>query len=114
MAAPRALTKAYFDNAMLNTSAEIANMHDEIMEIKKIVKGDGNGNPSQGERIRDNAAEIEKNKHEIKEIKEFIKEMRPLLPIMRGIMFLGSAFGITLIAFIWGIVTHQISVSFSP
>ena len=121
MAATKAITERQFNTRLIPIEAEIASISDDVKdtaedvkEIKKIVKGDGNGNKGHGELIRDNRAELDRHEQSIKELNEFMKSLHPIVSFYKVMIYFGSALGLSVIALIWMIITHQVSINFSP
>ena len=117
MAATKAITERYIESVLLPIKAELAklaNTAEDVKEIKKIVKGDGNGNKGHGELIRDNRAELDRHEQSIKELNEFMKSLHPIVSFYKVMIYFGSALGLSVIALIWMIITHQVSINFSP
>ena len=110
MAVSKPVTERQLKDAFLPMEAEIANMRDdvtelrtEIREIKHIVKGDGNGTPGHGEQIRDNREAITAINKKLDKIGDSVSGMSKTLIISFILFFAG---------FLWLILTHQVSIVF--
>ena len=120
MAVSKPVTERQLKDAFLPMEAEIANMRDDVTELrdefkqmKKVITGNGSG-IGLDEQARNNRRDIDESKERIKELQEVIKNIQPLITFSKVGIWAGSAFGLLIIGLLWAIFTHQININYNP
>ena len=92
---------------------------ENMVQIAKVVerldaKLNGNGSIGLDEQVRINKHDIEGHKMELNALKDVIKSIQPMIMFYKVGVWFASAIGLSIIALIWGLLTGQASLDFTP
>lgn len=105
-----------FHSERLNKIDEAAKNNATIARIVEKLDAKVNGNGSIGidELVRQNQKDIAVHGKELEVLKDFVKSQQPMIMFYKVGVWFASAIGLSLIALIWGLLTGQASINFTP
>lgn len=105
-----------FHSERLNKIDEAAKNNAQIARIveKLDAKVNGNGTIGIDELVRQNQKDIAVHGKELEVLKDFVKSQQPMIMFYKVGVWFASAIGLSLIALIWGLLTGQASINFTP
>lgn len=107
----------------LDFHSERLNKYDRASEnmaqIAKIVerldsKINGNGTLGLDEIVRQNQHELQSHSRDLDSLKEVVKGIQPMVMFYKVGVWFASAIGLSIIALIWGMLTGQVVLDFTP
>lgn len=110
------LRRLDFHSERLNKIDEAAKNYAQIARVVEKLESKVNGNGTIGldELVRQNQHEIAAHKLELNVLKDFMKSQQPMIIFYKVGVWFASAIGLSLIALIWGLLTGQASINFTP
>ncbi len=100
-------------------SKRIGRIEMDILKLNQIAqvisdishKVNGNDVPGLDEIARSNRKDIDRHEEGIRKLMQFSETLQPVLVFYRVSIWIGSAVGLSVIALIWGILTHRIEIT---
>lgn len=110
------LRRLDFHSERLNKMDEAAKNYASIARVVERLDAKVNGNGTIGidELVRQNQKDIATHKLELDILKEFMKSQQPMVVFYKVGVWFASAIGLSVIALIWGLLTGQVVLDFTP
>ena len=90
------------------TQSQMDELKAETKKHSKTIYG--NGEPGLDEVARTNRTMILSNSETLKELKAFMENFRPVLVFYKVGVWLAGIIGVSIVALIWGIITHSVQL----
>ena len=105
-----------FHSERLNKMDEAAKNYVTIARVveKLEAKVNGNGTIGLDEMARLNRRDLDAHTRDLDVLKEFMKSQQPMIMFYKVGVWVSSAIGLSIIALIWGLLTGQASIDFTP
>ena len=102
----RAVTEEQLKIALEPITREVNDMRYAIADIKKVVTGNGSG-IGLDEQARNNRRDIDRHEAELGKVKELLS---PIVIFYKVGVWFASLIGVSVIALIWAIITHEVTI----